>query len=482
MPLPPLVPGGDVPLQRQLYLALRAAILDGRLGAGTSLPSSRTLARQLSVSRNTVIAAFEHLAAEGFVDGHRGSGTRISARSPGPLAPERRGGAEKGARGVSRRARGLAGWPGPARGDGNNRPLAPGMPDPDAFPCRDWSRLLARRWRRPQRSLLIDSPGAGYAPLREAIALHFGRSRAVSCSPDQIIVVSGSQQGLDLVARVLLDPGDQAMVEDPGYGGWKGVLCAAGVVPAPVPVDGFGFDPVLAERLWPSARMACVTPSHQFPTGATMPLARRLSLIDWAHRHDAWIVEDDYDSDFRYGAPPLAALQGLDAGRRTIYCGTFSKSMFPALRLGWLVVPDDLLDAFLAVRRLLDRAPPTLTQAAMADFMAEGLYVSHLRRMQRLYGERRAALLASAGRHLAGLADTVAGDAGTHAIAWLPDGDDDRAIADAACRRGLAPAPLGAFRLRPGRPGLLLGYSHMPADRIDPAIRLLAGIIAGSPR
>jgi GntR family transcriptional regulator/MocR family aminotransferase len=365
---------------------------------------------------------------------------------------------------------------------GSLLPLAPGIPALDAFPAREWSRLLSRRWRRPDIDLMGGHDSAGYRPLRLSIAEHLGRARGVRCTPEQVVVVAGSQQGLDLIARVLLDPGHVAMVEDPGYGGLKGVLRAYGAIPAAVPVDEAGFDPRLAEQLWPTARLACITPSHQFPSGATMPVDRRLLLIDWAARKDGWIVEDDYDSDFRYAGLPLAALQGLDGAHRTIYCGTFSKSMFPALRLGWLVVPVDLLPSFLAARRLADMAPSILTQAAMADFMAEGLFTAHLRRMRALYAERRQVLLAAAARHLSGLVKVRSAEAGTHAIAWLPDGWDDRLIATAARADGLGPAALGQYRLHPGPAGLILGYGNMPSETIDPAIQALARVLGKAAR
>lgn len=463
------------PLHRRLYFILRTAILDGRLTVGSRLPSSRAMARQMGVSRNTVMTALDQLSAEGFIGSRQGSGTRVIARPPPPSLAARepvRQSLPHG-RAVSRRARELTELRLPF-GHGSLLPLAPGLPDLDAFPHREWSRLLARRWRRPPRRLMAPHDAAGHADLRAAIAEHLGRTRAVRCTPDQIIMVAGSQQGLDLAARVLLDPGDQAMIEDPCYGGLKGVLHAAGAEPVPVKVDHHGFDPELAERLWPQARLACVTPSHQFPSGGTMPLERRLALIDWANRRGGWIVEDDYDSDFRYAGAPLAALQGLDAGNRTIYCGTFSKSMFPALRLGWLVVPQDLLPVFLAVRRMADVAPSALTQAAMADFMVEGLFAAHLRRMRSLYAERRLILAQAASRHLKGLLEVTTGDAGIHGIGWLPPEIDDRVAAAAAHAHGVAPSPLSRYRLDSGPPGLIIGYGNTASATIEGAISTLA--------
>lgn len=469
--LPPLTGGNGQPLHRQLYFALRQAILAGHLPQGSRLPSSRALATQLGVARNTVLAACDQLLAEGFVETRPGSGSVVAARprplaappSPSPVPPPRLG----------RRAQDWAASPPVLAIRDHSRPFAPGIPDLTAFPHAEWRRVLGRLWRKPPLSLMSAIDPLGHWPLRAAIAEHIGRTRAVRCSADQVMVVGGSQQALDLIARVLLDPGDHAMVEDPCYGGLSGVLRAAGAVIAPVQVDEQGFDPLLAQQLWPEARLAFVTPSHQFPTGATMPLARRLALIHWAARHEGWIVEDDYDSDFRYAGPPLASLQGMDQGERTLYLGTFSKSMFPGLRLGWLVVPPALLPSFVAARRMADMAPAGLTQAAMADFMNQGHFGAHLRRMRGLYGKRREALLAMARQRLGGLSVT-AGEAGLHAILWLPERADDLAAARDAQSRGLAPSPLGLHRFTEGPPGLILGYGNLAGWSLEDALDRLA--------
>lgn len=477
--LPPLRTDDEEPLHRQLYRHLRTAILEGRIAVGSRLPASRSLAAHLGLSRNTVVAALEQLSAEGYVESRQGSGTRVAAMAAPPsLIGRSASGHSATPRRISQRAEASLAWEGPAS-RGVPLPLTPWVPALDHFPAQEWSRILARRWRRPSIELMVGHHAAGHPPLRAAIADYLGRARGVRCSADQVVVVTGSQQALDLAARVLLDPGDLAMVEDPGYSGMKGVLRSCGAIPAPVPVDEGGFDPLLAERLWPGARLACITPSHQYPSGATMPLDRRLALIDWAERHGGWIVEDDYDSDFRYGGRPLAALQGLDGGQRTIYCGTFSKSMFPGLRLGWVVVPPDLLSAFLTARRLSDMAPSSLTQAAMADFMSEGLFTAHLRRMRSLYAERRQAMLAAAQSQLAGLAEVTAGEAGTHAIAWLKEGQDDQALALAARAQGLGPSALSLYRLEPGRPGLILGYGNIGVAAMPSVIKRLGDVLNG---
>lgn len=462
-------------LPRQLATQLRQCILGGRLTPGANLPATRQLALQLQVSRNTVIAAYDQLLAEGFLVARRGSATQV-APLPVPNNPLDM----PAARPISRRATTLLGTAKP-RGQMWHEALVPGIPDVEHFPWVEWSRLLARRWRRPGHDLLLPDNSAGYPPLRAAIATWLGRSRGVRCSPDQIMIVSGSQQALDLTARVLLDPGDTALIEDPCYGGLKGVLQAAGAKLAPWPVDKDGFDIQAAERRWPEARMAWVTPSHQFPTGTTMPANRRVALVDWVRRRQGWIIEDDYDSDFCHSGRPLTAVQGIDSDQRTLHIGTFSKSMFPGLRLGWLVLPRDLLPAFLSARRLADVAPPSLTQAAMADFMVEGLFARHLKRMRSLYASRQAIFTQACQRHLAPFGVINPGTAGLHSVLWLkPEWDDSEAAARAAAADIPVPC-LSALSEAPGRPGLILGWSHILAEHMDKAVARLAAALGSAP-
>lgn len=468
--LPPLRRDDAQPLPVQLAAALRDAILSGRLAVGSRLPATRRLAAQMAVGRNTVLAAYEQLLAEGFVTARGGSGTVI-ASPPTAVAP-----ATPAARPLSRRVRRLMEIPLP-RGRRPDAVLAPGMPDLDHFPWVEWSRLLARRWRRPAPDLLAPADPAGHAGLRAAIADWLGRTRGLRCTAAQVMIVSGSQQALDLTAKVLLDTDDAVLCEDPCYPGLRGVLRAAGARVASVPVDRDGFDVAAAEAACPEARLAWVTPSHQYPSGATMPPARRLALVDWARRREGWIVEDDYDGDFRHAGPPLAALHALDRDHRTIHLGTFSKSMFPGLRLGWLVLPDDLVAPFLVARRLADMAPPSLTQAAMADFMAEGLFARHLRRMRGLYAARRAAFTAAARQHLAPFGTITPGEAGLHSVLWLHPGSDDAVAAARAAAAGLACPPLGAYRVHPGPPGLVLGWGNIAEDRMDAVARHLAAAL-----
>ena len=471
------------PYYRQLYEGLRRAILSGMLGAGSRLPSTRTLAAELGVSRTTVVTAFEGLLAEGYLEGKVGSGTFVAGSLPDDLlsvgpkagcgpAPVRAG------RGLSERGTLLAATPtSVVRDRGAPRAFRPGVPALDEFPHAAWRRISGKVWRRPPGGLLGYGDPAGYRPLREAIAGYLGAARAVRCVAEQVIVVSGSQQALDLAARVLLDPGDAAWVEDPGYMGARGALAGAGARLVPVPVDGEGLGVAAGVVREPGARLACVTPSHQYPLGVTMSLGRRLELLGWANRSGAWVIEDDYDSEYRYTGRPLEALQGLDSSAegRVIYIGTFSKVLFPALRLGYLVVPPDLTGAFTAARELTDRHPPTAEQAVLADFIVEGHFLRHLRRMRALYAERQATLVEEAGRELAGLLDVRPAGAGMHLVGRLPEGVDDRESSRRAAERGVEAPPVSLYGGVPqGHGGLMLGYAAVGEAETREGVRRLA--------
>ena len=474
-----------IPLHRQLYEGLRGAILAGRLVAGTRLPATRVLARELCVSRNTVMNAFEQLLAEGYVEGQTGSGTYVSHVLPDDLlrVPERPASQSPAGlnRRLSRRGALLAATPVTiARDQGLPRAFRPGLPTFETFPFDIWTRLVARHWKRPPPELLSYGEPAGYRPLREAIAAYLRAARGVQCATEQVIVVAGSQQGLDLAARVLLDPGDRVWIEDPGYVGARGALRSAGAQLVPVPLDREGLRVAVGIDTCAGARMAYVTPSHQYPLGVTMSLSRRLALLDWARRTGAWLLEDDYDSEYRYTGRPLPALQGLDTDGRTIYLGTFSKVLFPSLRLGYLVVPADLADAFVAARALADRHPPSLEQAALTDFIAEGHFARHIRRTRALYAARQAALIEAAGRELAGLIELHPAEAGMHLVGWLPEGIDDAVIAKRAAQAGVDTPALSSYALEPlRRGGLLLGYAAVSEAEIRQGIQRLGAALRG---
>jgi GntR family transcriptional regulator/MocR family aminotransferase len=510
------------PRYRQIYDAVRAAILAGQLAPGTRLPATRALAAALGVARNTVVNAFEQLIAEGYLESQVGAGTTVARMlpdaRPGPtLRPpphlqwrgeERSGNDQRDRRDQAVRSdhpapsadgeqgsRAATGGPrvGPLSRRGALlattrvsvgaqpapvQPFRTGTPDFAAFPSTVWARITAQHWQRPAPELLTYGDPAGYAPLRAAIAAYLGEARAVRCTPDQVIVVAGSQQGVDLAARLLLDPGDAAWVEDPGYLGARAALTAAGAHLVPVPVGPEGLDVAAGMARAPHARLAYVAPSHHFPLGVMLSLQARLALLDWAAREHAWVVEDDYDSEYRYGGRPLAAMQGLDHAGRVIYVGTFSKVLFPALRLGYVVVPPDVAPAFAAARALADRHSPTVEQAILADFIAEGHFARHIRRMRTLYGARQAALIDAVQGEIGDLLMLAPANAGMHLVAWLPEGADDQHISQCLADVGITAHPVSSFALAVTlRSGLLLGYAAFPEATLREGVARLARVL-----
>jgi GntR family transcriptional regulator/MocR family aminotransferase len=470
-----------VPLHRQLYEELRSAVLEGRLSPGARLPSTRSLAADLEISRNTAAGAFDQLLAEGYLEGKVGSGTYVASSLPEDLLyitkavpAKSRGAAPRAV--LSRRGAMLASIPVSLSPDsGAARAFRPGMPALDAFPRELWARMAARILRQSQTGFLSYGSAAGLQPLREAIAEYLRAARGVRCSAGQVIVTSGSQQALDLAARVLLDPGDAVWMEDPGYVGARGALQAAGIRTEPISVDSEGLSVAEGESRAPEARMAYVTPSHQYPLGITMSLSRRMALLDWARRRQTWIVEDDYDSEFRYAGRPLAALQGLDTANRVIYTGTFSKVLAPGLRLGYLVAPEQVVDAFISARGLADRHAPALEQALVCEFLTEGHFARHVRRMRSLYAERQDALVSAARRELAGFLEVAPAEAGMHLVGWLPEGANDRDVSERAAAAGVSTPAVSRYAMRAQRrPGLMLGYAAVNARQIREGIRKLA--------
>jgi GntR family transcriptional regulator/MocR family aminotransferase len=439
------------------------------------------------LSRNTVALAYELLQLEGYVESKTGDGTRVAQLQLGPARPaDRQGKNPDAADGVAPPtavvARGgaprvLTASPAAATGRPTRAGLGPflvGQPDVAHFPYMLWARLVARNARRSLHSVALYQNAQGYAPLREAIAAHVGMTRGVHCSPDQIIMTAGSQGALDLIARVLLASGDPVWVEEPGYTGARRALQAAGARLVPVPVDREGIDVDAGQRLCRQARMAVVTPSHQFPTGVTMSLSRRLALLDWSRATGAWIVEDDYDSDYRFGGRPLEALQGLDSCEQVIYVGTFSKVLYPSLRLGYLVAPVGLIDSLCAARAFVDGHLPLLEQLALADFMAEGQFARYVAKMRQLYLERRNALVGALSRELAARVDVVVPEAGLHLAAMLPAGVSAQPMAEQAALHGLHVTSLARYAIRPlQRDGLMLGFACATPDELRAGVHRL---------
>lgn len=466
-------------LYKQLYEAIRQEILRGTLKKGLRLPSTRYLATELRVSRNIVMIAFEQLLAEGYLQSKTGAGTFVTNTLPeevlqvhGPSASGDRALSSRGTL-IRKASRAVV----PLELKMRYAPFRFGLPALEELPLETWGKLLFQHCRKASPEVAVPGDPAGYRKLREAIASYVGVARAVRCHAEQVIIINGSQQAIDLTARVLADPGDSAVIEDPGYLGARSALQAAGIKLVPLRV---GKEGLCVERLpkHPKAKLVYVTPSHQFPVGAVLSLTKRLQLLDWAARNDAWILEDDFDSEYRYESKPIPALQGLDQNGRVIYVGTFSKVLFPSLRLGYLIVPEDLVDAFVAARWICDRSSPLIEQAALADFITEGHLASHIRRMRALYMERRIVMMRMIRDGMSDVLEAWDAEAGMHTVAWLPVGTDDSRIQQEAAKAGLNILAISSFALRPlRRGGLLLGYAGFRPEAIRKGMRQLESVI-----
>jgi GntR family transcriptional regulator / MocR family aminotransferase len=471
-----LVRTNGSPLFRQIYQQIRSSILSQDMRPGTKLPSTRQLASQLSVSRSAVVSAYEQLLAEGYAVGKVGSGSYVSSD-----LPELEG--RKAKRGKSRaaatRSATIEALP---FGDfidvtvqNEERPFNLGRTLVDVRTMELWRKVSARVFRSLNHEHFGYSDPRGLPALRKAISDYLRAARAVRCDPSQIVVTAGTQHAIDFVIRVLYRADMQAWVEDPGYSLTRQALVAAGVKTCPVPVDGQGIDVGAGIRTAPKARAVFVTPSHQFPTGVVLAMARRLELLGWARETKAWIVEDDYASEFRYGGRALASLQGLDDNERVIYVGTLNKALFPGLRLGYVVVPNPLLKAFVTARYLVDRQPSSLAQAVVADFIEEGHFAAHLRRMRLQYKDQRDVLVAALRQRLGRELSVDPPDQGMHLVAYLRRGLSDVAIERAARDRGVIVRAMSRLYVeaRP-RSALVMGFSGYPSQMIPPAVARLA--------
>jgi GntR family transcriptional regulator/MocR family aminotransferase len=474
---------GEGALYAQLLRALKRAILERRLAPGAQLPATRELASALGVSRNTVLGAYDQLAAEGFIEAHQGSGSYVAELPAHRAAPAP-------AAGVARTPR-LAHYARVAAEERTNLPpgrrrarlrynLEYGLPLVTPSLQSQWRRAVSRA---ADDTELDYPPAEGLPRLRIAIAGYLGRRRGLLVDPEDVVVCAGVQQVLDLSLRALVEPGERVVIEDPCYQGTRQALRAAGARVEFVPVD---FDGMVTAKLpRRGARMVCVTPSHQFPRGAVLSLRRRFELLDWASRHDTWVIEDDYDGEFRHDGRPLAALKSLDRDGRVIYAGSFSKVLFPALRLGYLVAPPSLRDAMRACKWLADRGCPAIEQHALAELIASGRFERLLRQGGRLLADRRKALLDTLSRHADGLIEFEGTSAGMHVAVWLPRHrpDDVPALIDAAEREQVGAYPVSPyFQRAPQRAGLLLGYSGLSAKDVAEGARRLAAVLCRTAR
>jgi GntR family transcriptional regulator/MocR family aminotransferase len=466
---------GDKPVFRQIYLQLRSAILSGALRSATKLPSTRELAVQLGVSRSAVVAAFEQLLAEGYACGRKGAGTYIASDLPEPFAAVR-GHRKRPVSAVipvapSRECNGFI----DVTTQSDERPFNLGRTLVDARTAELWRKLSARSLRSFGRHHLGYGDPRGILELRKSVGEYLQAARGVRCEPEQIVITAGTQQAIDIVIRVMQGPDKDVWIEDPGYALTRLSLAAAGAKVCPIPVDRHGINVAEGIRRAPKARAVFITPSHQFPKGVALSMARRLELLAWARESGALIIEDDYASEFRYGGRPIASLQGLDDAERVIYIGTLNKALFPGLRLGYAVVPPSLVRAFVSARYLMDRQPSTLCQAVAAAFMEEGHFASHIRRMREMYRDQRDVLVASVKRRLGDHLTVDPPDQGMHLVAYTRRGLSDVTVERAARGQGVIVRAMSRLHVEaPAQSALMLGFSGYPRQIIAPAIARLA--------
>jgi len=510
-----------IPLYKQLYETIRSAILEGKFSKGQRLPGTRSLASELKISRNTVALAFEQLLIEGYLTGQTGSGTYVSeipdnffdpARKPAGIGRDKsRNSYEKKKlysinsplkdvgdevpAGLAKLdlleqpdqpfVKKLKNSAGPMELISRYRnldeviPFQNGIPSFTEFPFKTWQRLINRTAQAFPSLHLGYGDAAGFKPLREAIANYLIKYRAVNCTGDQIIIINGTQQGLDLISRVLLKPGSVVWLEDPGYFGARGAMIFADAEISPCPVDKEGIDLEYSVKSNPKPDLIFTTPSHQFPLGLVMSISRRLSLLQYASRNKCWIIEDDYDSEFRYSGSPLPSLQGLDQFKRVLYLGTFSKVLFPGLRIGYLVLPNkEMRDLFATAKSLTDRQNPIFEQIVLTRFIDEGYFTRHLRKMRMLYKQRQDFLISEIRKELKGVVKAEASPAGMHIIAWLPKKSNDKKTAEEALKKGIIVRPLSEYSIKYFQnPGLLLGYTAFEKNQIKKGIQELKKVL-----
>lgn len=488
MPHPPFIildEKSDQPLYRQIYETIRRSILSGEFFSGKQLPASRFLAKQLGVSRMTVINAYDQLHAEGYLESRAGAGTFVAEHLPEeflqtPRLETSENEAEELPRNLhfSKYGENFVQISNAVLNRNQATPAIAfqhGLAAIDEFPFDIWTKLTSKIYHTLKRDDFGYGDAAGFYPLREAIAAYLKSFRAVNCTPEQVIITNGAQNAFDLIGRVLIDAKTEMWIENPCYFGAKQSFQSFGAKFVPVPVDQNGFDLAAALKQSRRARLVYVTPSHQFPLGVTMSLPRRLQLLEWAGKAEMWIIEDDYDSEFRYEGRPLASLQGLDRDGRVLYIGTFSKTIFAALRLGCLVVPKNLVGVFTAAHALGGWQPPLIEQATLAEFITEGHFTRHIRRMRKLYQERQEILVTEIKKNLAGRIEVEKSVSGMHIIGWLPEGISDQLVSERAAQFGIKTAAVSRQSLTDGmRGGLILGYTAINESQIKKGVAQLA--------
>lgn len=481
----------SLPLYRQLYGEIRQAILGGQMLPGMQLPPSREFCLALDISRQTVLNAYDQLLAEGYLRGSVGQGTFVNEDLPAQVqtrksrdvqvadsvvAEEQRGLSQRGRRHIDPR--------GSTRyHQGQVRAFRVSMPDLGLFPFDVWARLEARHCRHHKGQLGYGDP-AGYLPLRELLAVYLKAARGVNCAPEQILITSGSQQALYLLSTMLLDVGEQAWVESPGYRGSTAALHAVQAQMCPVPVDEEGMDVAYAAGHFPDAKLVFVTPSHQMPLGMTMSLQRRMALLEWAQQNAAWIVEDDYDSEYRFGSSPLASLQSLDTRQCVIYVGTLSKVLFPGLRLGYMVLPETLRESLIKGKSVIDKHTAVMPQMVLADFIAEGHFGRHIKRTRKIYAERQACLVRCIRSMLSDELECGAQDGGLDLAVYFKKNRDEERIIQTGLALGLELRGLSHYVGIPGQAGsaashpsgLLLGFAALDVAEIERSVMLLASV------
>jgi GntR family transcriptional regulator / MocR family aminotransferase len=458
----------EVPFYKQIYEGYRNAILNGQLRPGQRLQSTRALATELRISRLPVVIAYEQLLHEGYIEGKIGAGTYVNHSIPDELtqANRHRISEQHYADSSVEEFQNLL------------APFRVSLPALDHFPAKIWSRLVSHHARNFSVENMAYGDPAGHFPLREAIAEYLRTARAVKCEANQILIVSGSQLALQMCARALLTESESVCIEEPGYPGARDALQATGAKLIPIPVDDEGISIQKLSSYKKKVRVVYVTPSHQYPLGTLMSASRRLELLDWADQNRTWIIEDDYDSEYRYASRPLGSLQGIDNSSRVIYIGTFSKVLFPSIRIGYIVVPAELIKTFAQIRESLDIFSPTLYQLVLTDFIEQGHFARHLRKMRSIYLSRRNALIASLQKHFGNYLVPFNTDGGLHLCAFLPKGIDDQETARNAAQRGISIMPLSScYSGKKTMSGLVLGFAGANKSQIETAVKILHQII-----